>query len=493
LIAFAEDELVFTGYVTDTDLIRLYNSCKLFVFPSLHEGFGLPPLEAMACGAPVIVANVTSLTEVVGRAEATFDPESTESITAKLDQVLSDEKFSTNLVRNGLIEAKNFSWEQSARRALDALKDFEPAPSRKIAPVLNFEKTSMFRRNKKKILLIKLDHMGDMMLAIPAMRKLRARYPYASLEIVVGSWNVPLAKELQLFDKIYAFDYYRPQSAQAASATDAELKALLSQLGNYDIAIDLRRQRDTRFVLVEVAAELRVGYQTFDPSIDNRLQIALKSFADAPFVKTPLNGKHASVQMLELVDALPEDVNDFIDLPPFCERPAVKSLSVAMFPNAGNNVKEWAAERYWALATLLAADTKIEAVNVYFAKSGDVQKAGFSTQPKIHIHVGLGFSELARSLSSNAVCVANNSFGAHLGSYLGLVVIGVFGGHETVDEWAPVFGDSYVIHRQADCSPCHIAKLTDCKHDMFCLADISHAQANPRSIACFHSRTGRQT
>src|SRR5208283_3120997 len=67
-------EFVMTGYVDDDDLLKLYNTCALFVFPSLHEGFGFPPLEAMACGAPVIGANTASLPEVIGLHEALFDP-----------------------------------------------------------------------------------------------------------------------------------------------------------------------------------------------------------------------------------------------------------------------------------------------------------------------------------------------------------------------------------------------------------------------------------
>ena len=67
---YKRQELVFAGYVTDEDLVRLFNLCKLFVFPSWHEGFGLPALEAMSCGAPVIGANTSSLPEVIGREDA---------------------------------------------------------------------------------------------------------------------------------------------------------------------------------------------------------------------------------------------------------------------------------------------------------------------------------------------------------------------------------------------------------------------------------------
>src|SRR5690606_19696511 len=74
------DEVILTGFVPEEDLIALYNLCAVFVFPSWHEGFGLPALEAMRCGAPVIASNVSSLPEVVGLEEALFDPRSEEEI-----------------------------------------------------------------------------------------------------------------------------------------------------------------------------------------------------------------------------------------------------------------------------------------------------------------------------------------------------------------------------------------------------------------------------
>jgi len=117
-----KDEVVFTGYVDDGDLIGLYNTCRAFIFPSLHEGFGLPPLEAMACGAPVIGANATSLPEVIGLEEAMFNPLSGKEITAKLMDVLTDEDFRQRLIEFGAARVKEFSWDQSACKALKALE-----------------------------------------------------------------------------------------------------------------------------------------------------------------------------------------------------------------------------------------------------------------------------------------------------------------------------------------------------------------------------------
>lgn len=120
----ASDELIITGFVSEEDLLALYNASKLFVFPSWHEGFGLPALEAMACGCAVIGANTSSVPEVIGHENALFDPLDDNAISSKILQVLTDDNFRLDLERHGLIQAKKFSWEDSARRAWQALDTF---------------------------------------------------------------------------------------------------------------------------------------------------------------------------------------------------------------------------------------------------------------------------------------------------------------------------------------------------------------------------------
>lgn len=116
------DEVVFTGYVSDDDLVALYNLCKLFVFPSLHEGFGLPVLEAMRCGAPVIGSDCSSIPEVIGLQDALFDPTSIQSIVKKLQQALIDDGFRQRLQEHSRRQSKKFSWDASAMCALEAFE-----------------------------------------------------------------------------------------------------------------------------------------------------------------------------------------------------------------------------------------------------------------------------------------------------------------------------------------------------------------------------------
>jgi len=116
------NDLVLTGFVPEEDLVALYNLCHAFVFPSWHEGFGLPALEAMHCGCAVIGANTSSVPEVIGLDEALFDPRDQQAFTSKLEQVLTDEAFRGRLQSHGLAQAAKFSWEKTAALAVEALE-----------------------------------------------------------------------------------------------------------------------------------------------------------------------------------------------------------------------------------------------------------------------------------------------------------------------------------------------------------------------------------
>lgn len=116
------DDFVLTGFVPEEDLITLYNLCAAFIFPSWHEGFGLPALEAMRCGAPVIAANTSSLPEVIGRADALFDPYSDEAIACAIERVLTDDLFREQLIAHGREQATKFSWDETARQAIGAME-----------------------------------------------------------------------------------------------------------------------------------------------------------------------------------------------------------------------------------------------------------------------------------------------------------------------------------------------------------------------------------
>ncbi len=109
----------FLGYLPEETLAVLYRLAGVFVFPSLYEGFGLPPLEAMASGTPVVTSNVSSLPEVAGDAAVLVDPYDADAIADGIFRVLTDERLRRDLRQRGLARARQFSWEQSVKRVHD--------------------------------------------------------------------------------------------------------------------------------------------------------------------------------------------------------------------------------------------------------------------------------------------------------------------------------------------------------------------------------------
>jgi len=117
-----ERHVVFTGYVPDNQLPALYRSATVFVYPSLYEGFGLPVLEAMASGVPVVTSDVSATAEAAGDAAVLVDPESVDRLAWGISLLLTDRELRATMVRRGLARSREFTWEQTARTTLDVYR-----------------------------------------------------------------------------------------------------------------------------------------------------------------------------------------------------------------------------------------------------------------------------------------------------------------------------------------------------------------------------------
>ena len=116
-------DVIRTGYITEEEKNTLYSHAAAFVFPSLYEGFGMPPLEAMHFGCPVVCANAASLPEVVGDAAELVDPMEVDSIAEGMLRVLADEPYRTKLVQRGYVQAKKFNWDDSAKKLMQICRE----------------------------------------------------------------------------------------------------------------------------------------------------------------------------------------------------------------------------------------------------------------------------------------------------------------------------------------------------------------------------------
>jgi glycosyltransferase involved in cell wall biosynthesis len=118
-----KQNIIFAGFISEKDLPKFYNAASLFVFPSFYEGFGIPPLEAMACGTPVIASNTSSLPEVVGDAGICINPYSVEEFTKAMELVLLDENLQNDLIKKGLERSKQFTIEKFCRSILKVFSE----------------------------------------------------------------------------------------------------------------------------------------------------------------------------------------------------------------------------------------------------------------------------------------------------------------------------------------------------------------------------------
>ena len=115
-----EDHVIFAGFIPEEHVSSFYNACEVFVYPSYYEGFGLPPLEAMSCGTPVICSTTTSIPEVVADSCIPINPYKLDSISNAICKILKDDNLRNTLSQKGLERAKLFSWKYTAKKTLEA-------------------------------------------------------------------------------------------------------------------------------------------------------------------------------------------------------------------------------------------------------------------------------------------------------------------------------------------------------------------------------------
>ena len=117
------DSVLFTDFIPLEDLPIFYNACEFLVYPSFYEGFGLPPLEAMACGVPVISSNVTSIPEVCKNSAILIDPNDIDELSYSMERVLTDSFLKLTMIERGLSTSNNYSWKNTALTTIKAYEN----------------------------------------------------------------------------------------------------------------------------------------------------------------------------------------------------------------------------------------------------------------------------------------------------------------------------------------------------------------------------------
>lgn len=337
---------------------------------------------------------------------------------------------------------------------------------------LKIDDTMVYGRPRfNKIIAIKLDHMGDLILFHPALTKLRNRYPNSQIDALVGSWNKQQLQSWGIVDNIITYDFFKPVSAHSSQLNYKDLVISLSKMDEYDLAIDFRRDDDTRFILANVTSSFTIGYKSHNADIDNEMSICLDYNLLQPGVRVPENYTHMSYQLVKLVDSIPYNHTDYIDIK--CNDITGENDSVVgIFPYCGTSFRDWPTKNYKKIIDNLLANNIDVVINIYIVSKDDIFCDLCNCDARVNVMVGLGYNELMHSLSTCKVVLSNNSYGGHLAGLLGVPSVIIFSGTELPHEWRPTYGRNIVIYHDIECSPCHANNVLQCPYNIACM-DIS--------------------
>jgi len=628
----APDDVVFTGQVSDSELIALYSLCTLFVFPSFHEGFGLPPLEAMCCGAAVIGSNATSIPEVIGREDALFDPHSDRGIAELIERSLTDNEFQELLRAHALSRSKRFSWDKAALLALNAIEEIAPrrspiratqdastllekivaikagvSPERKdlvavadciskneralsqwgtvtssdkddvqadidreleaaengegrydatfvrklyhifhnrepdprgfedhlrglrsgrelhelVEDFLNSEEFSVrwvrrskapdgeadrrgggagppsdpvvevirhrvwLRDDRPRILLLKLDHIGDFLLTIDAFRLIRDTWPNADITLVCGPWNKSIAEQLGLFNTVISCNFYPDTTTQYDKEAVtrrglAEYRALA--LGCYDIAVDLRCYDDNRLCLFHTDATYRAGYAADGVELDLALPTSSESEMRA----------HIGARTLALAaavawtfgtpvgDARHGILNGRAPIRLFKD-----GAVVGISPGTRSLLRSWGRERFRELARMLQSrgNYRIVLIGGEGDRADTQYIAEFLPEGDVVDLAGrLPLADVPPVFAGLDLFIGGETGTTHMAALMGVPTVCIHSGQTNVESWRPVGPNVVTLRGRVACSPCFLSTIEECRWNKRCM-DISPARVAVEAIA----------
>jgi ADP-heptose:LPS heptosyltransferase/GT2 family glycosyltransferase len=344
----------------------------------------------------------------------------------------------------------------------------------------------------RRILAVKLDHIGDFLTALPALRALRHRFPGARLSVLVPPASAVLARQESSIDEVIEFTFFHARSAEGQRVvTEAEYQALGIRLAThaFDMAIDLRMQPETRIVLRHTGARFLVGYDR--AGAYPWLSLCLEWEGDARL--EPKHG-HISERLLTLVDAAAAACRPIAipTVPPLRDPASVPALArlpqdflarrlVCVHPGVGNPVRQWPAASYAALIDLLAGEEDMHAILVGGPDEQDVARevlAAVAAKDRVVSLVGsLELDALSDVLQACALFVGNNSGPKHIAAALGVPTLGIHSAVVDAGEWAPLGGAAMALQRQMGCGPCYLEFASDCPRALACLTGLKPRDA----------------
>ncbi len=344
----------------------------------------------------------------------------------------------------------------------------------------------------RRILVVKLDHIGDFVTCQPAIRRLKRLFPQASITVLAGRHARSFASLEPAIDELLEFDFYHARSQlgekQVTREDYLQLRARLAPY-RFDLAVDLRKHLSTRDVLQYTGARFLAGYDYMGqfPFLD----IALEWHGDKSLQR---KRSHIVDDLLALVEAIATACGTDRDLLPVVPaRPdpamlpaAVRALFdrpvVAMHTGAGNITKTWPADHFSALIDLLI---ERNGVNVMLIGGTEEREASDALRKTLLRPDAVGsvvgetsLDALPGLLSACCLYIGNDSGPKHIAAALGIPTMGIHSGVVDAIEWAPVGRRAVALRRNMTCSPCYLQSAEDCPRALACLRHLEPSEVH---------------
>ncbi|MGQ3140521.1 glycosyltransferase family 9 protein [Rhizobium oryzihabitans] len=334
---------------------------------------------------------------------------------------------------------------------------------------------------KPKILILKLDHIGDFFLSLPAVDVLKRAWPDAEVTLVCSPTNGDLARASGYFDSVieYKFSAELSQDVQKAQLENyANIKRLVPD--RYDLAIDLRHDPDTRPLLMFIQAAVKAGFQGFDKHF-MPLNISLPPmgvprglYQNAHNIHRLMLLSSHVVNTLKGFDS--SDATSALIANGTFNNPFVGSRYVVIAPGGGTLAKKWAPSKFAELARRLVSEDDLKIVVVGGNAESEYRDAIFNAIPEgtgLDLIANLPLVDLASVIANAQIFVGTDTGATHLAALIGVPTVVVFSGVADHNIWQPMGKSVAIVRKPLACSPCHIARIEDCVAAHQCMTGIS--------------------
>ena len=350
----------------------------------------------------------------------------------------------------------------------------------------------LFRASVRNILAVKLDHIGDCIGSIRAIRWLRQGFPQARIHVLGGAWSEAVWSLAPEVDEFIAFDFFQARPLPTYQALgDDDLRRLAQRLEPYrfDLAIDLRRHGDTRSILQYTGARYLAGFK--QGAEFPWLDISVEWKGDLPGVA---KRRHFRTDLVNLVDAVAAECEPTSHLiadlptarPPSARLELLANLDrplICVHPAAGDEILRWPAAYFAELIDMLVERDGVHVAIVGVAGDSEIAigvlRAVRNRNQVSNLAGIVEFHDLVALLSVCALFVGNNSGPKHLAAGLGVPTVGIHSGNVDPREWGPAGRRAVAVWRHVHCSPCHFIKPEQCDRKLACLTGLRPVDVYP--------------